>query len=424
MSFLQNLSKQFYQEAKELNYTWLDLVRKTTRNKVIDDVRRLKKIKMFSKIEEDTIRNKIMDKLLTEMEDKIKRKHFEIMIEIDKVAKALKRNVESFKISIIDNKDPLLQLQNTRKAIKDHIIKKLISKKGLKFIETIRVTFRKPKDNQIEFKTAFFNSKAQEITNNVMVAEALKLSKDHILNMVAQWISEGSGWTIESVDSHYLNIVKYQPIKGSSHIELPLELQHHLKGLINIKNNDNECFRWCHTRYLNPQDKNSQRIKKCDKEYINKLDYSGIEFPVKLNQYNKIEKQNDININVFGYENKQPYPIYVSKEKHENNLNLLLITKDNNKHYVLIKDFNRFMFNQTKHKERKHFCMFCLQCFSSESVLNNHKDNCIQVNGTQAVKMPNKDNNILKFNNLNKQQPVPFVIYADFEAITEKNIRL
>ena len=44
----------------------------------------------------------------------------------------------------------------------------------------------------------------------------------------------------------------------------------------------------------------------------------------------------------------------------------------------------------------------------------------IQVNGTQAVKMPDKDNNILKFNNFDKQQPVPFVIYADFEAITEK----
>ena len=63
--------------------------------------------------------------------------------------------------------------------------------------------------------------------------------------------------------------------------------------------------------------------------------------------------------------------------------------------------------------------MHCLQCFSSEKVLNNHKDNCIQVNGTQAVKMPYKDNNILKFNNFHKQ-PVPFVIYADFEAITEK----
>ena len=64
--------------------------------------------------------------------------------------------------------------------------------------------------------------------------------------------------------------------------------------------------------------------------------------------------------------------------------------------------------------------MHCLQCFSFEKVLNNHKDNCIQVNGTQAVKMPDKDNNILKFNNFHKQLPVPFVIYADFEAITEK----
>ena len=44
----------------------------------------------------------------------------------------------------------------------------------------------------------------------------------------------------------------------------------------------------------------------------------------------------------------------------------------------------------------------------------------MQVNGIQAVKMPDKDNNILKFNNFHKQQPVPFVIYADFEAITEK----
>ena len=209
-------------------------------------------------------------------------------------------------------------------------------------------------------------------------------------------------------------------MKGSSYIKLPQELRHHRKGLINMKNEDNECFRWCHIRYLNPQDVHSERIKKSDKKFINKLDYSGIEFPVTTKQYNKIEKQNDININVFGYENKQTYPIYVSKEKYDRQMNLLLITEDKNKHYVLIENFNRFMFNQTKYEGKKHFCMHCLQCFSSERVLNNHKDNCIQVNGTQAVKMPDKDNNILKFNNFHKQLPVPFVIYADFEAITEK----
>ena len=78
------------------------------------------------------------------------------------------------------------------------------------------------------------------------------------------------------------------------------------------------------------------------------------------------------------------------------------------------------MYNQTKHKDSKHFCMHCLQCFSSERVLNDHKDNCIQLNGEQAIKMPDKNNSTLKFNNFHKQQPVPFVIYADFEAITEK----
>ena len=339
---------------------------------------------------------------------------------IDEVDKALKGYTKSYEIGIKNDKDPLVQLQNTRLAIEYHIIKVLTSMKGLKFVETLRVTFKKLAKDEIVYKTAYFNSKPQTIINKTEINKSLQSSKDHILNMIAQWISEGSGWTVESVDNHYLNIVQYQPMKASSYIKLPQELRHHRKGLINMKNEDDECLRWCHIRHLNPQDKNPQRIKKSDKEYINKLDYSGIEFPVTTKQYNKIEKQNEININVFGYENKQPYPIYVSKEKYEDCINLLLITEEKNKHYVLIEDFNRFMYNQTKHKESKHFCMHCLQCFSSERVLNDHKDNCITVNGTQAVKMPDKNNNILKYNNFHKQQPVPFVIYADFEAITEK----
>ena len=339
---------------------------------------------------------------------------------IEEVAKALKGYTKSFEIDIKNNKDPLAQLQNTRKAIENQIISLIGSMKGLKFVETLKVTFKKTVNDKTVYKTAYFNSKPQIIINNTEIPESLQLSKDQILNMIAKWISEGSGWTIESVDNHYLNIVQYQPMKGSSYIKLPQELRHHRKGLINMKNDDNECFRWCHIRYLNPQDVHPERIKKIDKEYINQLDYSEIEFPVTTKKYNKIEKQNEININVFGYENKQPYPIYISKEKYEKHMELLLITEDENKHYVLIKDFNRFMYNQTKHEHKKHFCMHCLQCFSSEEVLNNHKNNCIQVNGEQAIKMPNKNNNTLKFNNFHKQQPVPFVIYADFEAITEK----
>ena len=298
---------------------------------------------------------------------------------IEEVANALKGYTKSFEISIKNNKDPLIQLQNTRKAINNKIIKILASMKGLKFVETLKIRLKKVSNDGILEQTNYFNNKPQTIINNTEIPESLQLSKQQILNLIAKWISEGPGWTIQSVDNHYLNIVQYQPMKGSSYIELPQELRHHRKGLINIKNEDNECFRWCHIRYLNPQDVHPERIKKIDKEYINQLDYSGIEFPVTTKQYNEIEKQNEININVFGYENKQPYPIFVSKEKYEKHIELLLITENENKHYVLIKDFNRFMCNQTKHEHKKHFCMHCLQCFSSEIILNNHKNNCIQV---------------------------------------------
>ena len=339
---------------------------------------------------------------------------------ITQIQKALKNSTKSFTVDIVDDKDPLHQLTETKKVIEHYLNKELGELKGFKYIETLKITFEKQLGNKTTIKTAYFNSMTTTIINKNEINKALQTSRQELTKAIGQWISEGSGWTIQSVDGHYINLTKYKPLKGSSYIELPTELRNPAKGLINLKNKDNECFRWCHIRHLNPQEKDPQRIKKDDKQYIKNLDYQGIKFPLNINQYNKVEKQNSIRINVFGYEEKQPFPIYVSKEKFENQMNLLLIEKDGNNHYVLIKDFNKFMYQQTKHKERKHFCMHCLQCFSSERVLNNHKENCIIINGKQAIKMPEKGDNILKYNNYHKQQPIPFVIYADFEAITEK----
>ena len=179
--------------------------------------------------------------------------------------------------------------------------------KGFQYVETLEVTFEKMSDDNVINKTAYFNSQTETITNDNEIVESLKYSKEQILNIISIWSSEGSGWTVKSVNNHYLNIAKYNPIKGTSYVKLPIELKN--------SNEDDECFRWCHIRYLNPQDKDPQRIKKTDKNMINKLDYSGIEFPVTTKQYNKIEIQNNININVFGYKEKQPFPIHISKEK-------------------------------------------------------------------------------------------------------------
>ena len=251
--------------------------------------------------------------------------------QINQVDKALKGYTQSFEIGIKHSKDPLLQLQNTRKAVEYHLIKTLPSMKGIKFVETLKVTFSKMTGDGIIFKTAFFNSKAQTIINNEEIFGSLQLSKQQILNFVAVWISESSGWIVKSVDAHYLNIVKYEPIKGNSYIQLPKELRNSAKGLINLKNEDDKCFLYCHIRHLNPQSKDPQRIKKSDKAYIEKLDYSEIQFPVTIKQINKIEKKNNIRINVFGYEESHPYPVYISKEMYKDHMELLLITKDEKK---------------------------------------------------------------------------------------------
>ena len=84
-----------------------------------------------------------------------------------------------------------------------------------------------------------------------------------------------------------------------------------MKGLINIKNDDNKCFLWCHVTHLNCVDKNVGRITKKDREIAKKLIYSGVDFPVSKKDYGKIEVMSKININVFCYENKVVYPVYL-----------------------------------------------------------------------------------------------------------------
>ena len=337
---------------------------------------------------------------------------------ITQMQQALEGYTKSFDIELRDNKDPLVQLQESRKAIEYLFDNQLKISKGFKYVETLQVKFIKFSNGQKTEKNGFFNSKADLILNNTNIQSSLQISKQHILNIISQWVSEGSGWTVESIESHHLNIANYSPLKGSSYIELPPEIKKS-KGLINIKNEDNECFRWCHIRHLNPQNKNPQRITKTDKNFIKQLDYSNIEFPVTVKQINKIEKQNNIRINLFGYEEKQKFPIYISQEKFQDHMELLLINKDKKNHYVLVKNFNKFMFDQTKHNCKKHFCMYCLQCFSRKDVLAEHVKNCLSINGKQAIKMPKKGQHV-NFRNYHKQIPAPFVIYADLEAITEK----
>ena len=67
-------------------------------------------------------------------------------------------------------------------------------------------------------------------------------------------------------------------------------------------------------RYLNPVDHKPRRITKADKDFAKRLDFKDIKFPDKSREIHKTHKKNSINISVFGYENKEKYPIYVSRK--------------------------------------------------------------------------------------------------------------
>ena len=295
------------------------------------------------------------------------------------ISKALRRYARSYKVEIMHTKDPLVQLETIKSRIEDLFNNLLNEMKGFKYQITVTVLLRKHKQNgDVEYAPVYSNSATKTVIN----FDKYDLDKcfQEILYRIDNWINEGSGWIIESVEAQYVNISVYSPLIRSTYIELSDGLKNSMKVLINIKNNDNKCFLWCHIRHLNLMKRHPERITKVDKKIINDLDYEGIKFPVSKKDYCRIERQNNIWINIFCYENGLTYPVYVSDQTFGDSMDLLLIADENKSHYVYIKDLNRFMCNKTKNKNKKYFCKCCLQCFSSEKVLIEHKENCLMVN--------------------------------------------
>ena len=102
-------------------------------------------------------------------------------------------------------------------------------------------------------------------------------------------------------------------------------------------------------------------------------------------------------------------------------IDLLLLTDPNDPektHYVWIKDLTRMLHKNSKHEHRKHPCRHCLHVFSSETLLENHKNDCQGIGEKpQRTEMPKEGQNILRFTNHHKQMRAPYIIYADFEAL-------
>ena len=252
------------------------------------------------------------------------------------------------------------------------------------------------------------------------VNEDLNKAIPHLLELLEKWTQRGSRWVVDKVQTLWLDIARYQPLRGGSYIPLPAAVRSK-KAVINVKNRDDHCLRWAlraALAYPSPPH-NPERPRWYPTE--DGLNFQGIDAPTPISQIPKVVKQNNLAFNVLGWD-KGVTIHRLSKQPQEiPRINMLLIEKAGKFHYTWIKNFNRLLYDQSKHRERKYFCDRCLHGYVREDTMESHRPECRGVGQTAVrVEIPEKGKNKLTFQNHHKQLSAPYIIYADFEALTTK----
>ena len=116
---------------------------------------------------------------------------------IVKISNAFGRYARSYKLEIVDKRDPLVQLEVSKSSI-NNLFKDLFNEiKDFKYEITLSILLSKIKaDGNIEYSLVYFNSSTKIVINNKY---DLNQSFQEILYRIDNWINEGSGWIIEEI---------------------------------------------------------------------------------------------------------------------------------------------------------------------------------------------------------------------------------
>ena len=127
-----------------------------------------------------------------------------------------------------------------------------------KFVRTLVLVSKKIKsEDKTKYDTFYSHSKTEIIIKESDIDDVFKSIYTTVISNIQRSLGKGPGWIIDSVIDHNISISKYNPLAGSSYIQLKKELDHPRIGSINIQNiDDNECLQWFIVRYLNPTDHN------------------------------------------------------------------------------------------------------------------------------------------------------------------------
>ena len=152
-----------------------------------------------------------------------------------------------------------------------------------------------------QFRPAHFHSKNEVNLPSTNLEDLYQRMVEKIFESIYSYNKEGF-YKFGKVIKLDIHMVDYIPLRGSSYIPLPKYLADK-KAIINMQNEDNQCFKWCVARALNSVKRDAERITKILRVQAEELNWDGITFPMPCTDtaIGRFEKQNpDISVNVFG----------------------------------------------------------------------------------------------------------------------------
>ena len=253
---------------------------------------------------------------------------------------AVKDSLKTFKFKprIQEKYDLSKLLYGKKESLVNRLSQELKAKRGLKWFVSVQVKLIKPKaDGSDEISEPHFRSLCMTTVNDHEIKEQLGEANQKILSAFSTYQKKGSGWTLSEILHLDLNVAQYKPLKGSSYLPLPKKLKDK-KAIINVENRDNKCFMWRVLAALDPipRKSNPERIHHY-RPYVDEENVDGIECFVPVSKIPKFEKKNKISVNLFGFEEGDLFPLYLTKEREfPVHVNLLLFSRGKKRHYCLI----------------------------------------------------------------------------------------
>ncbi len=285
-----------------------------------------------------------------------------------------------------------------------------------------------------EFEEITVPSKNKIILREDEIEETIYALLLEINETLESWDNNEGYWHLVNIINVNFKLREYKPLSGSSYIELP-EWIYNKKATINIKNEDQKCFKYClqYHKHKNEITHRPERVSWYSK-WNNDYDFSNIKFPVEVDDIKKFCKQNNISINLYVVNGKsiQPHLTCSQVEMKSNHVNLLLLEDEESQtsssaalktHYIYINNLSKLVRDQlTKHEHHHFICERCFYHTKNIEVFRRHQtlcDNCFD-NEKAIPILPKVKDNTLKFKNIHKTNRVPLVYYADLEAVLRK----